>query len=105
MESLPDDLKMELRELKYSRDEKIMKYVLCVAQKMEIFGEDGFIPDKMEEVYKNNITKEDLHEIADRCLKNYQRKDYSKSEELAYYQWTCMLEDSKFKQLFQKNTN
>ncbi|KAL5285380.1 Obp99c.2 family protein [Megaselia abdita] len=105
MESLPENLRLELRELKYSKDEKIMKYVHCVAEKMDIFGEDGFQPDKMSEIYKNKISKEDLQAIADRCLKLYKRKDYSKSEELAYYQWTCMLEDDKFKQLFQKNTN
>lgn len=105
MESLPTNLKEELQQLKYPRDEKIMKYVLCVAEKMEIFGQEGFIPDKMEEIYKSRITKEDLHTITERCLREYQRKDYSKSEELAYNQWICMMEDSKFKQLFQKNTN
>lgn len=105
MESLPENLKLEIRDLKYSKDENVMKYVLCVSQKMDIFGEDGFQLDKMVEIYKNKISKEDLHAVADRCLKNHQRKDYSKSEELAYYQWTCMLEDNKFKQLFQKNTN
>lgn len=105
MESLPDNLREDLRQLIYTKDEQIMKFVLCVAEKMEIFGPDGFQPDKMEEVYKNKITKEELEAIADPCLKKYQRKDYAKSEELAYYQWTCMLEDSKFKKLFQKNTN
>lgn len=105
MESLPTNLKQELQQLKYPKDEQIMKFVLCVAEKMELFGNDGFIVEKMHEVYKNKISKEDFKTITDRCLKDYQRKDYSKSEELAYYQWTCMMEDSKFKQIFKKNAN
>lgn len=105
MEILPAHLKHELNDLKYSRDEKIMKYILCVAEKMEIFNDDGFQPDRMAEVYKHKLSKEEIQTIAERCLKNYQRKDYSKSEELAYYQWTCMLEDERFKLLFKKNTN
>lgn len=105
MQSLPEDLKQQLREIKYPKDEKIMKYCHCVADKMGIFNKDGFDPELMSEVYKNKISKEDLRAIADPCLKKYQSKDYSKVKELAYYQWTCMLEDEKFISLFRKNTN
>lgn len=102
-ENLPDNIKHDLRDFKYSKDEKVMKYIHCVAEKLDIFGENGFDYEKMADFYSNKITKEELKEIADPCLKEFQRKDYSNHEELAYHQWTCMIKDNKFKQLFQKN--
>lgn len=94
--NLSEDNKLAIKSFKYPKNDEVMNYVHCVAEGVETFGKDGFEYLALSKIFK--MPEDDMKPLVDQCLNQFQHKEFSKHEELAYVQWMCLLENDKFRE-------